>query len=82
MDLICFSHIRWNFVYQRPQHLLNRFAIYNRVFVIEEPEYDQNENTFEIRKDSDDHNLWIVNLKVSKNVSFEKRNDRLKLLLN
>ncbi len=82
MDLICFSHIRWNFVYQRPQHLLNRFAIYNRVFVIEEPEYDQNENTFEIRKDSENHNLWIVNLKVSKNVSFEKRNDRLKLLLN
>lgn len=56
--------------------------IYNRVFVIEEPEYDQNENTFEIRKDSDDHNLWIVNLKVSKNISPEKRDDKLKLLLN
>lgn len=23
-DLICFSHLRWNFVYQRPQHLLSR----------------------------------------------------------
>ena len=21
-DLVCFSHLRWNFVYQRPQHLL------------------------------------------------------------
>src|SRR5579885_1583267 len=25
-DLICFSHLRWGFVYQRPQHLMSRFA--------------------------------------------------------
>ena len=36
-DLICFSHLRWNFVYQRPQHLLSRFAAKGRVFYIEEP---------------------------------------------
>lgn len=36
-DLVCFSHLRWNFVYQRPQHLLTRFAKHNRVFVVEEP---------------------------------------------
>ena len=36
-DLVCFSHLRWDFVYQRPQHLLNRFAEYRRVFVVEEP---------------------------------------------
>jgi UDP-galactopyranose mutase len=24
--LICFSHLRWNFVFQRPQHLMSRFA--------------------------------------------------------
>ena len=24
--LICFSHLRWDFVYQRPQHLMARFA--------------------------------------------------------
>jgi hypothetical protein len=23
-DLICFSHLRWNFVFQRPQHLMRR----------------------------------------------------------
>ncbi len=39
-DLICFSHLRWDFVYQRPQHLLNRFAQQRRVFFIEEPVYD------------------------------------------
>ena len=25
--LVCFSSIRWNFLYQRPQHLLTRFAV-------------------------------------------------------
>ena len=24
--LICFSHLRWDFVFQRPQHLMSRFA--------------------------------------------------------
>lgn len=36
-DLVCFSHLRWNFVYQRPQHLLSRCAAECRVFFIEEP---------------------------------------------
>ncbi|MCU0534085.1 MAG: UDP-galactopyranose mutase [Hydrococcus sp. Prado102] len=36
-DLICLSHLRWNFVYQRPQHLLSRCAVGRRVFFIEEP---------------------------------------------
>lgn len=36
-DLICYSHLRWDFVYQRPQHLLSRFASERRVFFIEEP---------------------------------------------
>ncbi len=36
-DLVCFSHLRWDFVYQRPQHLLSRCARKRRVFFIEEP---------------------------------------------
>lgn len=35
--LICFSHLRWHFVYQRPQHLMARFARTLRVFFFEEP---------------------------------------------
>lgn len=35
--LIVFSHLRWNFVYQRPQHLLSRLAHRGRVIFIEEP---------------------------------------------
>ena len=36
-NILCFSHLRWNFVYQRPQHLLTRFAKQNKVFYFEEP---------------------------------------------
>ena len=36
-DLVCLSHLRWDFVYQRPQHLLSRFANARRVFFVEEP---------------------------------------------
>lgn len=38
-DLVCFSHLRWDFVYQRPQHLLTRCAGDRRVFFVEEPIY-------------------------------------------
>jgi UDP-galactopyranose mutase len=39
-DLVCLSHLRWDFVYQRPQHLLSRFARNRRVFFVEEPVFD------------------------------------------
>lgn len=35
--IVTFSHLRWDFVYQRPQHLLSRMAGRHRVFFIEEP---------------------------------------------
>lgn len=38
-DLVCLCHLRWDFVYQRPQHLMSRFAKERRVFFIEEPVY-------------------------------------------
>lgn len=39
-DLVCFSHLRWDFVYQRPQHLLSRCARNRRVFFVEEPVFE------------------------------------------
>lgn len=39
-DLVCLSHLRWDFVYQRPQHLMSRFARHRRVFFFEEPIFD------------------------------------------
>ncbi len=39
-DLICLSHLRWGFVFQRPNHLMVRCARDRRVFFFEEPTYD------------------------------------------
>lgn len=35
--LVCLSHLRWNFVFQRPQHLMTRFARAWDVIFFEEP---------------------------------------------
>lgn len=36
-DIVCLSHLRWDFVYQRPNHLMARAARTHRVFFVEEP---------------------------------------------
>ena len=38
--VICHSHLRWDWVYQRPQHLLSRLARHAPVIVEEEPVFD------------------------------------------
>jgi len=35
--LLVFSHLRWNFVFQRPQHLLTRLAKHYKILFVEEP---------------------------------------------
>ena len=50
-DLICFSHLRWSFVFQRPQHLLSRCARSRRVFYIEEPLFDSEIPTLQSHRD-------------------------------
>ncbi len=37
LDVVCLSHLRWGFVYQRPNHLMSRCARRRRVFFVEEP---------------------------------------------
>ena len=39
-SLICFSHLRWDFVFQRPQHLMSRFATTHSVHYWEEPIFE------------------------------------------
>lgn len=49
MDFVVFSHLRWNFVFQRPQHLMTRCSQSNRVFYWEEPVYDAPAAFVEVR---------------------------------
>lgn len=55
-DLICFSHLRWGFVYQRPQHLLSRFAKQARVFFVEEPIFHEGPAKMDIQQDGNLYN--------------------------
>jgi glycosyltransferase involved in cell wall biosynthesis len=57
-DIVCFSHLRWNFVYQRPQHLLSRFSKNSRVFFIEEPIWDAGVETVSVKNVTD--NITVV----------------------
>lgn len=82
MDLLCFSHIKWDFVYQRPQHLMYRFAVYNRVFIIEEPITKGNKDYYEIKKDDQNNNLWVVSLYISEHQSGDKKFHTLKALID
>ena len=49
-DLICLSHLRWNFVFQRPQHLMTRCASDRRVFFVEEPVHEGNSPRLELQR--------------------------------
>ncbi|HYE07209.1 MAG TPA: glycosyltransferase family 1 protein [Planctomycetota bacterium] len=50
-DVICLTHLRWDFVFQRPQHLLSRCGKGRRVFVVEEPHFDAAEPRLDQRED-------------------------------
>jgi len=58
MDIVCFCHLRWDFVYQRPQHILSRIAEYCRIFFIEEPIYDSDTNFLDTS--NKETNIWII----------------------
>jgi UDP-galactopyranose mutase len=60
MDILCFSHLRWDFVYQRPQHLMTRLARHNRVFYIQEPIFDAPSDRIDI--DGSIENICIIQL--------------------
>ena len=63
LDLLCFSHLRWHFVTQRPQHLLTRCAASQRTFFWEEPYFDADDNgdgtpTLEVMHEEEQ--LWVL----------------------
>jgi len=52
-DMVCLSHLRWDFVYQRPQHLLSRCAKQRRVFFVEEPIFGQGPSRLDVSQRED-----------------------------
>jgi glycosyltransferase involved in cell wall biosynthesis len=64
-DLVCFAHLHWDFVWQRPQHLLSRFAQYGRVFYVEDAFYhadDLIEPHIEVKERQNGVKVLVVHL--------------------
>lgn len=80
-DLVCFSHLRWNFVYQRPQHLMSRFAKQFRTFFIEEPIHDASGESY-VEINTPEENLFIVVPHLSPGKSEEENLTSQKNLIN
>lgn len=59
--LICFSHLRWDFVFQRPQHLMTRLSSNHRVLFWEEPEFHIDLGAARLhRQDSPDSGVVVL----------------------
>ncbi|WP_041565114.1 UDP-galactopyranose mutase [Nostoc punctiforme] len=80
-DIVCLSHLRWNFVYQRPQHLLSRCAQGKRVFFIEEPIFSE-EPLASLDINEDSNGVVVVVPHLPQGLSEEAINADLKLLID
>jgi glycosyltransferase involved in cell wall biosynthesis len=82
--LLCFSHLRWNFVFQRPQHLMIRFAREMNVIYWEEPvDIPPRETPFlQVREAPDAANVRIVVPHLPEGMPDDAREATLKRLLD
>lgn len=53
-DVVCLSHLRWDFVWQRPQQLLTRVARDRRVIFVEEPLPSAGDSRLELKSREED----------------------------
>ena len=82
--LICFSHLRWDFVFQRPQHLMSRFADDMTVLFWEEPQFiGPRETAFlKVRQDATHPNLRVIVPHLPEGLDDERRDGTLQRLLD
>jgi glycosyltransferase involved in cell wall biosynthesis len=79
-DVICLSHLRWNFVFQRPQHLLTRCAKRRRVFFFEEPVIEAGEPRLAITRATD--RLWVAVPHLPEGLTADETNTALGSLID
>jgi len=82
--LLCFSHLRWDFVFQRPQHLMSRFARTMSVVFWEEPvDVGARETPYlKVRQAENCPNVRIVTPHLPEGMDGERREAALRRLLD
>ncbi len=78
-NVICFSHLRWDFVFQRPQHLLTRWAKDVRVYYFEEPVFGDYD-TISLRENIDG-NVTVLTPHIKGGMSEQEINKYIEILL-
>ena len=79
--LVCFSHLRWNFVFQRPQHLMTRFAREYQVFYWEEPLPDAEATSPHLDRSSDPSGVTVLTPRLPADMAAEDKDAALEALL-
>ncbi len=79
--IVCFSHLRWRFVYQRPQHLLTRANRIVPVHFWEEPEF-QDRSTAELAMTVASDGLRILTPLLPRGSSQDQVIEQQRLLLD
>ncbi|MDX1992032.1 MAG: glycosyltransferase [bacterium] len=62
VDLVVISHLRWDFVWQRPQHLLSRLGKHYRIFFVEEPIATAEIDTPQLDVREEPNNVTVIRL--------------------
>jgi glycosyltransferase involved in cell wall biosynthesis len=80
-DLVVLSHLRWDFVFQRPQHLMTRAARQRRTFFVEEPIFvDSAQATMHVTPRAEQ--LWVAQPHLPNGLSEKEVEDIQRVLLD
>jgi len=79
--IICFSHLRWDFVFQRPQQLMTRLSQQHPVIFWEEPVYGEvSDASLLLRRDADSR-VTVATPQLPQGLTRECEEEALALLL-
>lgn len=59
-DIVCFSHLRWDFVFQRPQQLMTRLSAHHSIYFIEEPVFDAVHGSYFTTSRDAGHKVFVI----------------------
>jgi UDP-galactopyranose mutase len=84
MNILCLSHLRWDFVFQRPQHLLSRAAREGTVLYVEEPLTVDGPSHLEVRHSRDNVTVAVphVTAGLSPTASMEAQRQLLSTIVD
>ncbi|MEO6580913.1 MAG: glycosyltransferase family 1 protein, partial [Sphingomicrobium sp.] len=79
--LLCLSHLRWDFVFQRPQQLMTRLAANNNVLFWEEPIFASPDAAATVERRTGAPGLTVLTPRLPEGLTKEQQDEALEMLL-